>query len=86
MLLPATNTVDKQDVQLREEDETQWVASGVVRWSAVTAQQQGSGCYSILAMMTLDVNRGESGLFRHVYDSSNTSKSIGIEAALADQC
>lgn len=46
MLLSATNTVDKQDVQLRKEDESQWVASGVVWWSAGTAQLQGSGFVS----------------------------------------
>lgn len=60
MLLSAANTIDKQDVQPRKEDESQWVASGVVWWSAVTAQQKGSEFDSTLSVMSLDMNRGKS--------------------------
>lgn len=72
MLLSAANTIDKQDVQPRTEDESQWVSSGVVWWSAVTAQQKGSEFDSTLSVMSLDMNGGNPEPFCHVYDSCNT--------------
>lgn len=88
MPLSATNTVDKQDVQLRKEDESQWVASGVVWWSAVTAQLQGSGFVSAYDDFRREWRGGiqdYSAMFITV-ETLCHSKSIGIEAALADQC
>lgn len=84
MLLSATNAIGKHDVQLRKEDESQWIALGVVWWSAVTAQQKGSGFESTLSMMSLGVNRGKSMFMPAVTHCH--SKSIGIEPARASPC